>query len=277
MRRETLLASLGAVSAVLLFTVVTGCPSGTVPLPPSGGTLTLSLDSALDGGGTVKATSITGAELLDSSGTVVVAATMSGGSAVFSLAGVTGGEYFIRVNGLDDDLVPTHIDDPMDTITQFTGQTLRVSVIGSESDPTYRIKTFSQGQNEHPLVKYSDGTDVSPTEYVYALLSLKTTPQKLSLRSLGTGTELNSFSSTSGTHPGTGDFLQPFATWVLHVQSPLHHGDAFAGVDTNCNTCHGNLDTQAASFSGIAVSNGWCFRCHYGDGGDEDGFVEPNQ
>ena len=77
--RVTLLLSL----AFIISLVVLGC--GTQPAPNTApaktvGKLTLGLDASLDGGGDVKATSITKAELLDTKGTVVATATINGGA-----------------------------------------------------------------------------------------------------------------------------------------------------------------------------------------------------
>ncbi len=51
------------------------------------------------------------------------------------------------------------------------------------------------------------------------------------------------------------------------------HGNDYGGNDSKCSTCHGNLDTKPSKFSEITVNNGFCFRCHYGKGGSEKGFV----
>jgi hypothetical protein len=215
--------------------------------------------------------------LLDSNTAVIESATISSGSAVFDLTNVAAGAYSIRINSLNSDLVPTQIDDPSTSITQTVGTTLRPSVIGSLTSPTYRIETFSAGQSEHPVVKYSDGTDVSPPEFAYAIFSLQTSPQRLTIKILGSNSALNTFAPAATIHPGVGSFTQPVGTWLLHVQSPLQHGDAFNGVDANCTTCHGNLDSKALVFTNILVSNGWCFRCHFGKAGDGNGFVDPGQ
>ncbi len=236
------------------------------------GRLTLSLQSSLDGGGDIKATAITKAELLGPDGAVVMkTATITGGTAQFNLSGVQAGDYFIRVNDLADDLVPTRIDDATKDIIQSVGQKLRVAVIGSLSDPIYNIKTYSKGQGEHPVVKYSDGTNVAPERYVYAIVSLKTSPQKLEVRVLGTtriiptAALLNSYTHTASPHP--------FATWILLQNN--HGKDAnYGGNDSKCNTCHGSLDMKPATYSEVKVNNGWCYKCHYGKGGDPNGFID---
>ncbi len=240
----------------------------------AGGTLTLRLEPSLDGGGDIKAPSITKAELLNTAGAVVKTATLNAGAAQFDLSNMKAGNYFIRVNGLAADLVPTRIDDPAKSVSQFVGKKLRATVIGSVADPTYRLKTYSKGQQEHAVVKYSNGSNATPERYAYVVLSMKTTPQKLEVRTLGTAALLSSFSPASPTHPGPG--TPAFASYVLGGKN---HGkdENYGGTDAKCNTCHGNLDTRAAQYKSIVINNGWCFRCHAGKGGDPKGFVDPAQ
>jgi hypothetical protein len=63
-------------------------------------------------------------------------------------------------------------------------------------------------------------------------------------------------------HPST--LNPPFSTWMM---GESNHASNYNGTDSNCNTCHVNLDTKPATFSDVAITNGWCFRCHYGKGG----------
>ncbi len=236
------------------------------------GMLTLSLQPGLDSDGDIKATTITTAELLGTDGTVMITATLAGGTAQFDLSNISAGDYFIRVNGLSDDLVPTRIDDPTKAVSQFVGQKLRVSVIGNISDPTYRVLTFSKGQKENPVVVYSDGTNVIPETYAYAILSLKTSPQKLEINALGMASKLNSYTPATPTHPSTPTATNPtFAEWMMGEKN---HAADYNGTDSKCNTCHFNLDTKAATFAQITTSNGWCYRCHYGKAGVDEGFID---
>ncbi len=236
------------------------------------GKLTLSLQPSLDGEGDIKATSITKAELLAPDGTMVTTATVAGGTAQFNLSGTVAGDYFIRVNDLSDDLVPTRIDDTTMAVNQFVGQKLRVTVIGSLSDPTYRIMTFSKGQGEHPVVVYIDGTNEIPETYAYAILSLKTNPQELEINALGTASQLNNFTPTTAIHPSTSTAVNPpFSTWTLGDKS---HAYDYNMTDSKCNTCHGSLDTKPADFTQITTSNGWCYKCHYGKVGVDSGFID---
>jgi hypothetical protein len=236
------------------------------------GKLTLNLQPSLDGDGNIKATSITKAELLGTDGTVMTNGTVAGGTAQFNLSGTAAGDYFIRVNDLSDDLVPTRIDDPTMAINQFVGQKLRVTLIGNLTGATYQVLTFSKGQGEHPVVVYSDGTNETPETYAYVILSLKTSPQKLEIRALGTASQLNSYTPASATHPSTSTSTNPtFSMWML---GDNNHANDYNGTDSKCNTCHINLDTKPAKFSLITTNNGWCYRCHYGKVGVDAGFID---
>jgi hypothetical protein len=235
------------------------------------GKLTLSLQPSLDSEGNIMATTITKAELLGTDGTVMVIGTVTGGTAQFNLSSIAPGDYFIRVNDLADNLVPTRIDDPTKAISQFVGQKLHVTVIGSLSDPTYLIHIFSKGMGHHPVVVYSDGTNDSPETYAYVILSLKTSPQKLEINTIGTASWLNSFTPTMPTHPNTSTATNPpFSTWIF---GDKNHADDYNGTDSKCNTCHVNMDTKPATFPDVTTTSGWCFRCHYGKGGI-DGFID---
>ncbi|VVB96869.1 Uncharacterised protein [uncultured archaeon] len=256
------------IGLVVLLTICTGFAAAQATT----GRLTLSLQPSLDGDGDIKATSITMAELLGTDGKVMITGTVAGSTAQFDLSGITAGDYFIRVNGLSDDLVPTRIDDPTKAISQFVGQKLRATVIGNLSDPTYRVLTFSKGQKEDQVVVYSDGTNVIPETYAYAILSLKTSPQKLDIRALGTASQLNSYTPTTPTHPSTPTAVNPpFAEWIMGTKN---HASDYNATDKKCITCHFNLDTKAATFAQITISNGWCYRCHYGKGGVDEGFID---
>jgi hypothetical protein len=216
-------------------------------------------------------------------------ATITNGTARFSLRsyGYAGnpfgdaGNRYIMINNLWGDLIPTRIDDPMKDIHQFVGEKLRVSVIGNLSDPTYRIETFtiSQGYN-HTTVSYPDGNyspDVLGMFYgdVYTVLSLKTNPSfqviTLGAPRLGREQGIIYYTPAAPTHPSTSTSINPsFSKWMFGEGS---HGVDYGGNDSKCNTCHGNLDMKPAKFSEITVNNGFCFRCHYGKGGAEKGFV----
>ncbi len=216
------------------------------------------------------------------------AATITNGTARFSLRsyGYAGNPYgdagsrYIMINNLYGDLIPTLID-PTKDIHQFVGQKLRVSVIGNLSDPTYRIETFTRGQGyDHPAVSYYDPTNPEALDgqfggNVYIISSLKTNPSfqviTLGAPHLGRGLTINDFTPTAPTHPSTSTSINPsFSKWMFGEGS---HGNDYGGNDSKCTTCHGNLDTKPSKFSEITVSNGFCFRCHYGKGGSEKGFV----
>jgi hypothetical protein len=251
------------------------------------GTLILHLEPILDGKGDIRATSITDAKLCDFQGICVLngipykTATITNGTAKFSLSDRDAGVRLILINNLNDDLIPTRIDDPTKDIHQFVGEKLRVSVIGNLSDPTYRIETFTTGQGyDHPAVSYSDGNyspEVLGMFYgdIYTVLSLKTNPSfqvtTLGSSRAGRGQSINSFTPTAPTHPSTSTSINPsFSKWMFGEGS---HGNDYDGNDSKCNTCHGNLDTKPLKFSDVTVNNGFCFRCHYGKGGSDKGFI----
>ena len=229
--------------------------------------LTLTLDPTLDGGGVVKAASFTKLELVSPAGTVIKTAAVTGTSASVDFGSVTAGDYFLRVNSLADDLVPTRIDDPSKDLAQTVGTKLRMSLIGPSADPIYRVKTFSKGQLEQAMVKYGDGTAASPERYNYAIVSFKTTPQKMEIRIAPTAVlVLENVKSASDPHV--------FATWAL---GGTNHGKPANYVtDASCNTCHGSLDAHPTQWVAVSPSTGWCFKCHYGKGGDPNGFVDKS-
>jgi hypothetical protein len=223
-------------------------------------TLTLALNAALDtSSGTVKAASITQAQLLNTAKTLVKTATIASGKAQFDLTGLAAGHYFIKVNGLSNLLVPTRIDNPAANLSQAVGKKLRSSVIGSLASPTYRIETFPSGQGLPKIVKYSDGTAATPQGWAYVIM--KPGAGKLETRYLGTAALL-----TSHNHSGP----HSFSSWML---GPSNHGKS----SLNCQSCHGPSSTHPASHSSIKKDVGWCFKCHYGSGGPSGGFVKPTQ
>lgn len=251
-----------------------GCPQPTpTPSPP---TLTVTLDPSLNVDGTPLATTIDTAELLDGNTTLIASATISSGSAVFDLTNVAAGDFFVRINSLNTAVVPVRITDPTVSVTETVGTTLKPAVIGSLSSPTFVIESFPQAQNSTPVVKYSDGTPISPTEYAYVIISAQASPPQMSVRVLGKGNQIIALTGLAS-HPGGLSFTQPFTTWILNVQSPLQHGDAFNGIDLNCSLCHGDLNAKATLATDIRINTGWCFRCHYGKTGAANGFVDPSQ
>ena len=174
-------------------------------------------------------------------------------TAQFALNGISPGDYFIEVNHLSGDRVPTRIDSNESDINQSVGTRLRNSIIGSISNPTYRIKSRLGGR--HQIVNY--------------IIIVSANPQKIEVREFNTSRELSNFTA-KGAHQ-TGDSFQ---TWILGSNN---HGINYNGTDSRCNGCHGNLSTKASTFSAITTNDGWCYRCHYGKSGDGNGFVDPAQ
>jgi len=239
--------------------------------PPASGTLTLKLDPSLDGGGDIKVTSLTKGILVNTAGSTVKTATVSGGNLVFELSSVTAGDYFIIVNDSTRDRVPTRITDNAKDHIQPVGQKLRASRIIVGTDTLFRVKTYSQGQGEHAIRKYSDGNNVSPLSYAYVILSYKVNPRTLEIRTMENNSLLYAPSSASqGPHA--------FVDWIM---GGTNHGKGPAGdttaTQTQCGSCHTNFNTKPAQWSQITGTNGYCFKCHYGQGGDPDGFLDPTK
>lgn len=234
--------------------------------------LAITLQPSLDSGGIIKVTSIMKAELLNTDGSIAKTAVIANNVAKFNLSRIHTGDYFIRINDLSDDLVPTRIDNVTKSINQFVGQKLRVSIIGSISDPTYKIDTFSKGQGKYPIVRYFDGTSITPENYAYIILSLKTDPKTLEIRTLGTGSELNKYIPDQSKHPDSVTWTNTsFGDWIL---SGNNHPYNYNGSDNRCNMCHTNLDQKPTNLSDIKIGYGWCYRCHYGKGGINLGFID---
>ncbi|KPQ43719.1 MAG: hypothetical protein MPEBLZ_01739, partial [Candidatus Methanoperedens nitroreducens] len=158
--------------------------------------ITLTLNSTMDGGNAT-VTSITGAVLLDRAGAIIETAVLPDNmTAQFDLNGITPGDYFIEVNGLADDRVPTRIDSNESDINQSVGMRLINSVIGNETTPAiYRIKARSGGR--HPVVNYNTGAN--ETKYPFVIVSALTS--KIEVRAVNTSEELSNFSTTGITHP----------------------------------------------------------------------------
>lgn len=227
----------------------------------AGPILAVALDSSQNGGGSVKLASITTGEMLNTSGTIVSTATIAGGVANFDMTGLTAGTYFLRLNNLTNDLVPTRLDNPTVNTNEYVGNALVNAVIGTLASPTYRIKTFSSGQGNPVVVKYSNGTTALPSRNAYVILSLTVSPKLTETRVIGTGALL---ASKSGNH-------HSFPSWML---GSSNHG---TGNTASCSDCHGTLTSHPASYGSINESNGWCYKCHNGPNGTGSGFVDPAQ
>ncbi len=267
---------LGLLATACIGLLLTGCQGGGSSSPPNAPPrLTLQLDATLDGDGVVKATSLATVDLLTPAGAVAKSGTLAGGSVVVELTGVASGDYFLKVNGDADDLVPTRIDDPTRDLVQSFGTKLRTSVIGSASAPSYRIQTFPKGQGGPAVQGWSTGTDVSPVAYGYALMSFKTVPRFLETRVLGTGQLLVRKDDNQVIHfHGQGSGL--FPDWLIGVNNhgkPLNYAS-----DGTCLGCHGaSLDTKPATYADTVPTSGWCYKCHLGKGGPASGLVDPTR
>lgn len=235
--------------------------------------LVVSLDPTLDQpGDDLKATSITEARLLDGNGAAKATATLSSGGATFALRGLAPGDYFIEINADPVDLVPTRLDDPTQSLVQAVGQKLRASYIGPPGSPTYRVNTYSAGQNESPVVRYSDGTTI-PGEQPYLIYAFATS--ELEIRLMGTGATLTSLPLPRC----VGHSYDPADAWLLNTTNEDHHGDFYNadGGAGGCQTCHWYGSGKKYTYSVITPTDGWCFKCHYGTAGSSAGFVDPTK
>jgi hypothetical protein len=223
-------------------------------------------------GDDVKVTSITAADMLSGAGTIVRTATVSRSSAVFVLTGLSSGDYFIEINGDGDDLVPTRIDDPSSSVTQTVGQKLRASYVGPNGAPVYRIHSYSAGQNESGVVKYSDGTTI-PGEHPYVIYTFATS--RLEIRLLGSALPLTSLPLPRC----VGHASVPADGWLLNTTNEDHHGDFFNadGGAAACQSCHWYWTGKKYTYGVVTPTDGWCFKCHYGSAGSSAGFVDPTQ
>lgn len=240
------------VTNTALTTVVN--PEVTTEAVPS---LNIWLSASLNETGVIKATTITKAELLNSARVRVALATIVGAKASFPMTGLTAGQYFIRINGLNSDLVPTRIGNTTLSQNQFISTTLRNTIIGALTNPTLKMTTFALGQSQHPVVAYTTGA--SETRYAYAVLYMKSVPQKLEVRVLGKGTLL--------TNLAAGDYHN-FATWIM---GSANHGKS----TSSCTGCHGTTSTKITPYTSISRRSGWCYKCHYGPSGPSAGMVDP--
>src|SRR5450759_3690108 len=246
--------------------------------------LTLVLNNTIDGTSTPlinNATNITSATLLDINGNPQGTATLGANNmtAMFDMsAGVNPGHYFIEVNNIAGALVPTRIDSNASDITQTVGRRLRNSYIGDASSPDYRIKSYPSAiSSSHPVVNFASGANESKNAFVI----VPGASNMIEVRVLNTDELLSNFSSSSGNlHDST---ATSFQTWILG-DTPGAVAGTFTGNNghlgnatdnSSCIGCHTNLGTKPATFSAIATTNGWCFRCHNGPGGPSQGFIDP--
>jgi hypothetical protein len=223
-----------------------------------------------------KAANFSSAVLLDNTTTIVESASSISGdglTATFNLSGIMPGFYSIEVNNLTDDHVPTYIDDNTINQTQFVTGTLTSSIIVDASNLTkYRIKARSGGR--HPVVNFATGQNESKLPFI---IVYNTSVQKIEIRVVNTSELLTSFTPTNTSnsiHAGLGG--TSFQDWQFGSNN---HGIVYNNTDSSCNGCHVNMNTKPANYTDVAISNGWCFKCHNGgtNGGDSNGFVDPIQ
>jgi plastocyanin len=255
----------------------------TPPIPPQGNmsNLTIVLNDTMDGMSAHLIDNFTGASaiLLDTMNNTVATATFPDNmTAQFDISNISPGDYFVEINGLAGDLLPTRIGNNTSDIMQTVGKRLRNSVIGDLSNPTYRIKVYPSGNppivnSSHQVVNYSTGMN----ETTYGFVIVSGSSSKIEIRSLGTSEELNNFSTDNLNHNG---LSTPFQQWILgdFVDSAGafigNHGHLYNASADTCSGCHTNLGIKPTNFSDVTSTNGWCFRCHNGPNGPRDGFLD---
>jgi len=264
-------------NAILQNTTSMTFTAGPTPTPtptPMGPQLVLTLTAG------TKAANFTSAVLLDNTSAIVESASSISGdklTATFNLSGITPGFYSIEVNGLTGDRVPTYIDN--NTITQNESVTgsLTGIVIGDASNPTkYRIKARSGGR--HPVVNFATGQNESKLPFI---IVYNTSVQKIEIRVVNTSELLSSFTPTAASnsmHVALGG--TSFQDWQFGSNN---HGIVYNNTDSSCIGCHTTMNTKPANYADVGTGfsgagSGWCFKCHYGgtNGGDSNGFVDPN-
>ena len=263
-------------SVLALFIALVSCADKNNPaVPLTGPKLTISLDSTLDdSSGTILATSITGATMTDSAGTLIKTAQISDSKANFYIEDLYPDDYFITINGLTQERVPTRIIAIQDTIydmTQVVGKKLCTSLILSGNDTIFMIKTFFRGQEGHPVRQYSDGVNLLPEEYAYIIQSM----------GAGMGNFEVRVDSTAGLlmrEPNPRHSPHQFGSWIA---GEANHGKALLNnpdlITSQCQGmgCHNNYDTKPLQWHDISPMIGYCFKCHYGSAGISAGMVDP--
>lgn len=246
--------------------------NNTVAPPVTGGTLTLSIDTSLDDGANVVITgNIEKVDLYKFSApsTIIKSAAVNAGVATFDMTGLTNGDYFMVVNDSSGERLPTHIEDYTQNYHQKVGKELRISIILSNSaDTLYKIKAHTQNQGEHEVIKYSN--DQGTGRYMFAFVTYAT--KTLELRYLDDGSVFNNLVESTSSH-----HTSVFPTWIL---GKTNHGTGPDGdsvqVVHQC-MCHTNFWVKPAQWNQITFTHGWCYRCHAGYHGDDDGFYDRNQ
>jgi hypothetical protein len=267
---------LAFLSVLMIIVSVSSCSDKNNPvLPATGPKLTLSLDPALDGAGDVLVNSISSASLADTAGTIVKAAQIESGRAAFDISQLAPGDYFITINDLPEQKIPTRIisagTDSIREMNQYVSRTLASSLVTVNYDTLFKFKTFFRGQGWRPVRKFGDGIDVSPEEYAYCILSFRVMPANLEIRVDGNAALLvRELAPRHSPHR--------FGSWILGV---ANHGIGPAGdpdsTSAQCRGCHQNFDLKPPAWSQISPMNGLCFKCHYGSSGTAAGMIDPTK
>ena len=279
---STVLKSIATLLILFFAIVITSCSDKKNPvvLDESGPQLIVNVDSTLDIAGEIKVNLITSATLNDTTGAAIKNARISNGHASFGLTEINTGNYFIVINGLSQDRMPVRIVTPTDStanIYQLVSRTLNSSLVIVEDDTLFRIRTFFLGQSGHPVRQFSDGANISPEEYAYAIESFGMMNANMEIRIDSTAQLLNRVNPPRQHEGGP---AHPFPTWVL---GELNHGRGPEGDPDStlaqCGSyhCHSNPDSKPPEWSMIPMMGGYCYTCHYGSGGSSQGMLDPTK
>ena len=156
-------------------------------------------------------------------------------------------------------------------MTQLVGKGLYESLIISGNDTLFRIRTFLESHGAHPVRAYSNGADISPVEYAYAIESYLAGTASVEIRIDSSAVLLL---SDTGQRRGP----HPLGTWML---GESNHGTGPAGdpdsTAAQCQSCHANFDMKPMQWSMITPMRGYCYKCHYGSGGIAEGIIDPSR
>jgi len=234
-------------------------PGGTA----TGRLLVAVLLPALNSGGIIHLEAMHSARLLDASGNMVGVGDIKSGAATFALKGLPSGDYFLRLNSLELDLMPVPIARGNTTLFEFVSTTLDRAVVGDPGDPDEIIRCWSPQHGNEPVVAYSSGVPIRPTRHAYAMAYLSADPPQFSTRVLGSAEALLTLRVSRDVHDPS--------TWLI---GPANHGRQDLA---SCASCHGDLQHKSPSYQQVSEQQGWCYKCHYGPSGPAAGTVDPSQ
>jgi hypothetical protein len=225
------------------------------------------LESGVDlsGAGASRATTLDTVVLVDAGGAVLATGTPSGRTATVSLDGVPAGDAFLVVNGLTDFPVPVRIEDPAGGAVANVGESL-VDVEMGTWIVRWRIRTYPAAAGGAPVVGWSDGAPEDPALHAWVVVEVDSA--LIEVHTLETGALLVTAHGVAADPAGLPHLIPD--SWVFGV-----HGAYYQENHAQCQGCHGDTSSRAATYAETAADNGWCFACHRGPEGPVNGFVDP--